>query len=78
MDDFIKDYWESNAVKYGDSFEASWADRFMIQLEIELIGQHISTTDSVLDVGCANGYSAPAKVKKRQPKSLVGIDLPSP
>src|SRR5665811_291686 len=47
----------------------------MIQLEIELIGQHISTTDTVLDVGCANGYSALAQLEMRQPKSLVGIDF---
>jgi len=55
--EFIKDYWENQAKTHKDSHNASWGDDFMIALEIDAIGEHISGGDRVLDVGCANGYS---------------------
>lgn len=40
MSNFIKDFWESQAVKFKDSHSASWGDNFAIDLEIENISQH--------------------------------------
>ena len=74
MTNFIKDYWNSQANKFGTSHSASWADIHAINLEIETIGQHIKEGDDVLDVGCANGYSSLHHVDKK-PRSIVGVDF---
>ena len=55
--DFIKDFWESQATKFGESHEASWGDNFAIDLEIENIGAFITEGNSVCDIGCANGFA---------------------
>ena len=74
--EFIKDYWENQAITHKDSHHASWADNFMIALEIDAISEHISSGDRVLDVGCANGYSAFEQLKRCSDiRSIVGIDF---
>jgi ubiquinone/menaquinone biosynthesis C-methylase UbiE len=73
--DFIKEYWENQAKTHGNSHCASWGDNFMIDLETETIGAHITAEADVLDVGCANGFSSFCQIEKRNPKSLVGVDF---
>jgi ubiquinone/menaquinone biosynthesis C-methylase UbiE len=73
--DFVKEYWEGQALSYEGSHWASWGDHFMIDLEIENIGHHIHDNDSVLDVGCANGYSTLHQYQKHKLKSIVGLDF---
>jgi ubiquinone/menaquinone biosynthesis C-methylase UbiE len=75
MTDFIHDFWESQAKKHGTSHEASWGDSHAIALEIEAIAGHLRDGDTVLDVGCANGYSAFRQLERRKLKRLVGIDF---
>jgi len=72
--DFIKEHWEKQAIKYGDSHEASWGDYFAIDLEIQTIGHYISEGNDVLDVGCANGYSACQHLSKKI-NSIIGVDF---
>ena len=55
--DFIKEYWENQGAVHGGSHWASWGDNWMIDLEIDTIGTYIKDGDSVLDIGCANGYA---------------------
>lgn len=74
-EDFIKAYWEKQAEVHQASHEASWGDNWMIELEIETIGKHISENDDVLDVGCANGYSAFRQLELKKPRSIKGIDF---
>jgi len=74
MGDFIKQYWDGQAEKYGDSHNASWGDNFAIDLEIQTIGKYISEGSDVLDVGCANGYSTFRQFEKKL-KSITGIDF---
>src|SRR6478672_11018745 len=74
MADFIKQFWEGQAIAHGTSHTASWGDNWAIDLEIDCIGSFISEGDDVLDVGCANGYSALRQLEKR-PKQIVGIDF---
>lgn len=74
-EEFIKDYWENQAETFQDSHVASWGDNYMIDLEIDAIGQHISDNDTVLDVGCGNGYSTFRQVKKHGVKKIIGIDF---
>ena len=71
--DHIKEAWTKQAVVYGESHEASWKDIYAIQLEIDTIGQYIKPGTSVLDVGCANGYSSFQQLKNN-PESIIGVD----
>jgi len=73
MANFIKNFWESQAVKYRDSHEASWGDTFAIDLEIETIAKHIKQGNTVLDVGCSNGHATLAMLQKN-PKKVYGVD----
>ncbi len=73
--DFIKEYWESQGKSHKSSHEASWGDIYMLQLEIDAIGQYLKPGMTVLDVGCANGYSAFQQWESTSLKSMVGIDF---
>ncbi len=74
MSDHILDFWNSQAQKFGTSHSASWGDNYAIALEIEIIGRHIKAGDAVLDIGCANGYSALHHLDKGV-KSITGVDF---
>ena len=73
MGDFIKQFWEGQAIKFKDSHSASWGDNYAIDLEIENIAKYIEPGDSVLDVGCSNGHATLAMLQKK-PSKLVGVD----
>ncbi|HMG66190.1 MAG TPA: methyltransferase domain-containing protein [Chitinophagaceae bacterium] len=73
MSDFIKTFWESQAIKFKNSHEVSWGDNFAIDLEIENIAKYIKAGDSVLDVGCSNGHATLAMLQKN-PGKIYGID----
>ena len=76
QNEFIKEYWENQAKTHKDSHTASWGDNFMIALEIDAVGAHISSGDRVLDVGCANGYSTFEQLKRRNDiHSIIGVDF---
>ncbi len=74
--DFIRKTWEQQAADFGTSHSASWKDIYAIHLEIETIGQFIKEGDHVLDIGCANGFSA-FKQLKRKPAQITGVDFAS-
>lgn len=76
--DFIKRYWDQQANRHGASHEASWGDAHMVALEIETIGGYIPPQARVLDVGCANGYSAFQQLKNPNVASIVGADFSEP
>lgn len=67
----IKEYWDSQARKYGKSPTASWGDTYALSLEFKKISAHIRKDDSVLDVGCANGFV----LKQLDAKIRVGVDF---
>lgn len=77
MTDFIKNFWENQAIKHETSPSASWEDNFAIDLEIFAIGKHIKEGDIVLDMGCANGYATFRQLKERKPSKIYGIDYAS-
>ena len=74
MTDHIKEYWESQGREHGDSHWASWGDNWMIALEIETISKFIKDGDSVIDIGCANGYSTFEQASAHRLESIVGVD----
>lgn len=73
--DFIKEFWESQATKHGESPEASWGDNFAIDLEVANIGSYIKDGDRVLDVGCANGFALLRHAKEKKLGICEGIDF---
>ena len=73
MGDFIKEFWEKQAITFKDSHSASWGDNFAIDLEIENIAKYIQKNDIVLDVGCSNGHATLAMLQK-EPAELYGVD----
>lgn len=75
MTDHIRNFWESQAQKHGAAHDASWGDNFAIALEIDTIARHLKDGDSVLDVGCANGYSAFRQLERHKLARLVGVDF---
>lgn len=74
MSNHILQFWNSQADKFGTSHSASWGDNYAIDLEIQTIGQHVKERDKVLDVGCANGYSAIHHLNKNV-SSITGVDF---
>ena len=77
MSDFILDFWNGNAEKYKLTHNVSWGDEYAIKLEAANISAHISDGDSVLDVGCANGFAAIAQSKAHKLKKMTGVDFSS-
>jgi ubiquinone/menaquinone biosynthesis C-methylase UbiE len=73
MSDHILQFWNLQADKFGTSHSASWGDKYAIDLEIQTIGRWIKEGDKVLDVGCANGYSAIHHLD-RNISSITGVD----
>ena len=74
MNDHILGFWNSQADKFGTSHSASWGDKYAIDLEVQTIGRCIKKGDKVLDVGCANGYSAIHHLDKNI-SSITGVDF---
>ncbi|MCB9757689.1 MAG: class I SAM-dependent methyltransferase [Candidatus Omnitrophica bacterium] len=73
--DFVKEYWQSQAEKYHTSPEASWADQYMIELELLTIGPYLQNQDQVLDVGCANGHATLELFSRHNIKTMFGVDF---
>lgn len=75
MSDHILETWNAQAAKFGQSHEVSWGDLEMISLEVEQISQRIESGETILDIGCANGYSTKLVVDRVAPKSLLAADF---
>jgi SAM-dependent methyltransferase len=69
----IRSYWTEQAHAYAQSAGASWSDRMVIDMEIREIAERLDDGDSVLDVGCANGYSSVGLAMRRRVR-IRGLD----
>lgn len=54
----VYEFWVAQAKEHGESSTASWSDSQAIELEIKAIAARLSAEMSILDVGCANGFSS--------------------
>lgn len=75
MSERIKKYWEAQGNLHGASHWASWGDNWMINLEIETIASLIKDGDTVIDIGCANGYSTFRQTQLHKLASIAGVDF---
>jgi ubiquinone/menaquinone biosynthesis C-methylase UbiE len=66
-------HWEQSVAKHQSSHWASWGDRGAIHLEIENVRKHIVPGMSVLDAGCANGYTT-FQMLSRSPHEIHAFD----
>lgn len=71
---FIKDFWNGQAIRFEQSPLASWGDNFAIDLEIKNIAKNLKDGDIVLDVGCANGFATLIQAGFKDIK-IKGIDF---
>ncbi|MEI6633356.1 MAG: class I SAM-dependent methyltransferase [Chlamydiota bacterium] len=69
----IKGYWEKQALKFAHSPAVSWSDHRMIEMEIREITRYLEDGDTVLDIGCANGFST-VKYALEKDIEICGID----
>lgn len=69
----VKRFWTEQAGLHGQSSDASWSDRSVIEMEIAEIGRHLRDGDRVLDVGCANGYST-VRFAAQHDLTIRGVD----
>jgi len=69
----VRSFWEKQAVAHGDSPSASWSDHRVIEKEIDEITARLEDGNSVLDVGCANGFSS-IQYAARRKIHLRGVD----
>jgi len=69
----VRDYWAEQARTHGHSPAASWSDHRAIELEIKEVLSHLRDGESVLDVGCANGYSTVQFAAQRRIE-ILGLD----
>ena len=71
--DRIRSFWTEQAVEHGVEAEASWTDVRVMEMELRAIVDHLSDGQTVLDVGCANGFST-LQFARRKHVSITGVD----
>src|SRR6266478_1265353 len=73
----IKVLWDDQAKQHGSSDLATNPDTHYRSLEIESILRAISAMehDTILDIGCGNGYTTRAIAKKFPEATVTGVDF---
>ncbi len=69
----IRRFWTRQALEHGQSSDASWSDRMLVEMEVREVARRLEDGDRVLDVGCGNGYSTVQFAATRK-VSLRGVD----
>jgi len=73
----VRAFWDHQAIQHGGSDLATNPDTHYRSLEIESILRAISAMkhDTILDVGCGNGYTTRAIAKKFPEAEVTGVDF---
>jgi len=73
----VKAFWDHQAIQHGGSDLATNPDTHYRSLEIESILRAISAMehDTILDIGCGNGYTTRAIAKKFPEATVTGVDF---
>jgi ubiquinone/menaquinone biosynthesis C-methylase UbiE len=72
-EDEVRDYWRNQAVTFASDHRASWTDVHAMNLEIAEISKRLCDGMSVIDIGCANGFST-LRYAKRFNITIKGVD----
>jgi SAM-dependent methyltransferase len=75
VSDFIREYWDNQAIIHKSRPSASWSDDGAIALEMDFISSQFQASDYVLDVGCANGFALFDHFSKCKLENAVGVDF---
>lgn len=76
MIDPVKDFWDTQAKTYGTSDLATAPDHHYRELEIREIKRTIEAAphETILDIGCGNGYSTIELAKEFSTSTIIGVD----
>lgn len=69
--------WDKWAEENGNG-KPSWDDAYAVELEFSAVRPWIEDAETVLDVGCGNGFAVIAHSKVYPGKSFVGVDSSVP
>ena len=72
--DKVRLVWDEFAQKYGLDRRASTPDAYLVDLEIRTLAKYIANGETILDVGCGNGYTA-LKMAQKKAVDITGIDI---
>ena len=72
----IRNFWDSQAIKFGEDSKASTPDVLVKQLEIRTLLQYCEENDGILDIGCGNGQTV-IELAQRVKAAFVGFDYAS-
>jgi ubiquinone/menaquinone biosynthesis C-methylase UbiE len=71
-DEVVYDYWQQKAAESGEDARVTIRDHHFRELEIDYIQRHLRRSDTVVDIGCGNGYSTLRYAP--QVKHITGVD----
>lgn len=70
----IRDFWDSQAEKYGQNPETSTPDILAKELEIKTLLPYCQDSDRILDVGCGNGQTI-VELAEKVRATFIGFDF---
>jgi len=74
----VKQFWDDQAEAFKDSDLATAPDHYYREMEINRILAHLSNGETILDVGCGNGYSTLHFAATLPSSRIVGVDYSEP
>lgn len=70
----VKQFWDEQAEAFQESDLATAPDHYYREMEIDRILSHLSNGQTILDVGCGNGYSTLCFSKALLSSKIIGLD----
>lgn len=67
-------HWQARAERFGTCHAASWADKYLIEMEIANLLKNLTPGGRWLDAGCANGYTTFRTLCQR-PAHITAFDF---
>ena len=68
--------WDQFAQRYGLDCRASTPDAYLVKLELRTLEKYIRDGETLLDLGCGNGYTS-VKLAHKKAIEVIGVDISS-